>query len=485
MRASLILSVIVGLVLASALAQEVVVLNGDNFDETIASKDLVLVEFFAPWCGHCKQLAPKFATAAEQLAAAGITNAILASVDCTVEAELGQRFQVQGYPTLIAFKKDTNNPIPYNGAREVDALVNFIKKKSADPVTSLTTTADLDAVAAKSNAIVLFGGSADDFIIFSGAADADEAFSYYTVSDESIISAAGAASPSIKLYRSFSETPAVFTTFPLDGNVFAEFIEANGFPLVSEINQDSYQRLSKRPFPLIILVLDTDSAEKDEQLELLTKIAGDFTSLSITYGPSSQLLNAVKQFGGTGDVIPSLIGFVVPAMGDSSKLPARFAWPEELSFTEENIRSWLQSVVDGNPKIHKKSAPVPEDNSGPVTELVASTFDEAVLTSGKYSLVEFYAPWCGHCKQLVPTYEKIGEHYAGNDKVLIAKIDATENWIDPAYNVQGFPTILLFKPDGSYEAYQGERTEEAFIAFVDAQSGSSSGDAPAAGHDEL
>ena len=128
---------------------------------------------------------------------------------------------------------------------------------------------------------------------------------------------------------------------------------------------------------------------------------------------------------------------------------------------------------------------MPEDNSGPVTELVATTFDEAVLTSGKYSLVEFYAPWCGHCKQLVPTYEKIGEHYAGNDKVLIAKIDATENWIDPAYNVQGFPTILLFKPDGSYEAYQGERTEEAFIAYVDAQSGSSSGDAPAAGHDEL
>ena len=83
----------------------------------------------APWCGHCKQLAPKYASAAEVLAAEGITNAILASVDCTVETELASRFHIEGYPTLLAFKRDATAGIPYNGAREVDALVAFINKK--------------------------------------------------------------------------------------------------------------------------------------------------------------------------------------------------------------------------------------------------------------------------------------------------------------------------------------------------------------------
>ena len=98
----------------------------------------------APWCGHCKQLAPKYASAAEVLAAEGITNAILASVDCTVETELASRFHIEGYPTLLAFKRDATAGIPYNGAREVDALVAFLKKKSAPAVSTITSAADLD-----------------------------------------------------------------------------------------------------------------------------------------------------------------------------------------------------------------------------------------------------------------------------------------------------------------------------------------------------
>lgn len=57
---------------------------------------ITLVEFFAPWCGHCKSLAPNFAKAATALKG----TAKLASVDCTVEKDLCSRFGVQGFPTL-------------------------------------------------------------------------------------------------------------------------------------------------------------------------------------------------------------------------------------------------------------------------------------------------------------------------------------------------------------------------------------------------
>jgi protein disulfide-isomerase A6 len=100
--------------------------------------------------------------------------------------------------------------------------------------------------------------------------------------------------------------------------------------------------------------------------------------------------------------------------------------------------------------------------------LTDSNFEEAIAANDLL-LVEFYAPWCGHCKQLAPTWEKVATKL--NGKVKVAKVDATvESATAQKYNVRGYPTIKLFpagkKTDSSVLDYEMERSESALLEFA-------------------
>jgi protein disulfide-isomerase A1 len=112
-------NVALGLVGAAALvsASDVHDLKADTFPAFIKENPLVLAEFFAPWCGHCKALAPEYEEAATALKEKNIK---LAKVDCTEEAELCQSYGVEGYPTLKIFR-GPENISPYSGARKAAA----------------------------------------------------------------------------------------------------------------------------------------------------------------------------------------------------------------------------------------------------------------------------------------------------------------------------------------------------------------------------
>ena len=86
--------------------------------------------------------------------------------------------------------------------------------------------------------------------------------------------------------------------------------------------------------------------------------------------------------------------------------------------------------------VNVTAEPVP-DNSDPkaVKVAVAKNFEELVTENTKDVLVEFYAPWCGHCKKLTPIYDELAEKMAEED-VEIVKMDATANDVPPAYDVK-------------------------------------------------
>lgn len=477
--------------LVVADASKVKELDQSNFADTLKAHKAILVEFFAPWCGHCKALAPKYAAAAEALSA--LPDAAVASVDCTQHQELCSQFNVQGYPTLIAFTEGgPSMGTAYQGPRETDAIVSYLKKKilpSFVEVNSASALKDL-VDGASVGTLVYFGEDSSDFSVFTTLSSANDVFTFGRVTSADVAAGAKATIPSLQLTTKSGKV-LDYSDFPLDMAKLKNWVNDNGYPKVSEITQETYQRLAALPRPILIFVGATASDDfKNAWVPLLNELAEEFSDVSFTFGDEAQLGRAVSQFGGTGNVYPTIIGMASPSAPEGSTLPPRWAFNEKEAFTAASLRAHVQSIVDGSLKPFIKSEPIPEDNSGPVKILVADNFDELVLQSGKVVLVEFYAPWCGHCKSLAPIYEELGQAFASNANVIIAKIDATANYVDPKYNIQGFPTILLFTPGQAPASYEGARSLEALSAYVSEAVAAAAGntEAAAAGehsHDEL
>ena len=105
----------------------VILLDGTNFEkEVVQSKDIWLVLFYAPWCGHCKAFSPEYEKAAKALK--GIFK--IAAIDADKERSIGGKYNIQGFPTVKFFGIHKDKPVDYDKARTADAVINFMFEKA-------------------------------------------------------------------------------------------------------------------------------------------------------------------------------------------------------------------------------------------------------------------------------------------------------------------------------------------------------------------
>jgi len=143
--------------------------------------------------------------------------------------------------------------------------------------------------------------------------------------------------------------------------------------------------------------------------------------------------------------------------------------------TESEAYTGGRTAADMTDFINRKAGTNARVKTAPTSVVVldSSNFDKIVLDSNKDVLVEFYAPWCGHCKRLAPDYEKVAASFAGEDSVVIANVDADQyKEIGSRYDVSGFPTIKFF-PKGNKDGvdYTGGRTPKDFVDYINKEAG--------------
>jgi len=462
---------LIGLSRGSEILEEenVLVLTKDNFDEALKLHPLILVEYYAPWCGHCKKLAPQYAAAATRLKEEG-SEIKLAKVDATVEKELGEKAGVRGFPTMKFYRDGDMKD--YGGGRDADKIIAWLKKYTGPLAKELSTAEEVEAFWDSANLVVI--GLFKD-------AESNEAKEFFKVAEEIPDATFGVTytegtlgdktAPAVALNLKeegrveFVPGPDGYTGLDMD-----TFVKKNWVPVGAEFGEDIYDKnFGMGINHHMLLFISSKAADHQETTTYFKKLGREFK------GKATYMWVDVDK-----DANQGVLGFFdieKPKEGETFTPVARIVefgedtakyLPESASTDESSLRAFTQGVIDGKIERHYKSAPLPEDwDALPVKTLVASNFHEVTgPENGKNVFVEFYAPWCGHCKQLAPIWDQLGEKYNGNPNVVIAKMDATANEVK-GVSIQGFPTIKYFKADGEVLDYNGKRDLEGFTKFLD------------------
>ncbi|KAI9834940.1 MAG: hypothetical protein M1819_002663 [Sarea resinae] len=443
-----------------ASASDVHDLKTDTFPTFIKEHDLVLAEFFAPWCGHCKALAPEYEEAATKLKEKDIP---LVKVDCTEEAELCQSYGVEGYPTVKVFR-GPDNIAPYAGQRKAQAIISYMTKQALPPVSTVDKD-NLEEFKSADKVVIVAYFDADDKAsneTFSKVAESlRDSYLFGATSDASLAKAEGVKQPSIVLYKQFDDGKDTFES-KFEVEAIEQFVSTASTPLVGEVRPDTYGKYMDAGLPLAY-IFSNSPEERDELAETLKPVAikhkgaVNFATIDAkAFGAHAGNLNLEAKFP----------AFAIQEVTQNLKFP----FDQSKKLTVKEIGKFVQDFVDGKIEPSVKSEAVPEKQDGPVHIVVAHNYDEIVLDDDKDVLVEFYAPWCGHCKALAPKYEELAALYFNNPalskKVTVAKVDATAN--DVPDEIQGFPTIKLFRAGAKAEPveYRGARTVDDLAAFI-------------------
>lgn len=445
--------------------EEVAVLGNDNFDTFIADNALTFVKFYAPWCGHCKSMAPAYSKLASRMKSQE-NGVAIAKVDATVHSELGSKFGVQGFPTLKLFMN--GEPVDYSGAREEDAMFNWLMKKTGPASNLMTTEEEVKAHGALNLSVLLLTQEGEEetlkaFMTLAASYD-DVPFAHATNPDLFALYEVTTKNALI-VFRDFDDGRKMMVTDEAMTTAnMKKFFDGIRYPLVMEFDQKAAERIfGSQSSAMIMFTDDNNDTNLAAFKELAKARQADifFSRSTVTGGLGARL----SEFIGVDKTNAPCVRIIKFAQGNLEKYVVD-------DLTQAGMDQALTDFLAGKLTSYYKSEAVPETNDEPVKVIVGNSFQELVLDSDKFVMLEAYAPWCGHCKQLEPIYKQLAEKVAGVENLVIAKMDATLNE-HPSLNIKGFPTINFYKPGAktSPETYNGERTLEAIVEYLEQQMG--------------
>ncbi|KAM6559955.1 hypothetical protein CsatA_029194 [Cannabis sativa] len=253
---------------------KVLELDDSNFDSAIAAFDCVLVDFYAPWCVHCKRLSPQLDIAAPALAALK-EPIVIAKVDADKFRWLATKFDIDGFPTLKIFMHGL--PMDYNGPRKADLLVRYLKKFVAPDVSILDSDSAIsNFVEAAGTYFPIYIGFGLNESVISDMAKKYKKKAWFSVAKD--------FSENMMVLHDFDKVPALVVRHPsydeqsvfygpFDVEFLEDFVKQNMFPLVMPITYDTLKSLDNDERKIVLTIVEDENDEKSKKLIRILKSA--------------------------------------------------------------------------------------------------------------------------------------------------------------------------------------------------------------------
>ncbi len=398
--------------------------------------------FYAPWCKHCKQLAPEYAGAAAELKDWGIT---LAKVDGTREKELADQYGIGGWPGLKMFRK--GRVYEYNGPRERDNIVTFMREQfklpseQKDHMLGLSNNMDrLDVTV-----VGFFKGKSDLYDEYIVAANEMRGtFRFMHTFDEGVAKSFKVPQESVVVFL-----PEIFWspyenkthTLTKKSATYKEimlFVKRNSVPLVGLRTKKNMFKYTERP--LVVVYYDVNYAHehvvatqfvRDKVLAVAKKYQG--SNLRFAVSNEDEFEDEIKSLGFEDSGEDVNVGCW------TEKQKFRMASPSE--FESSDLDDFIEDLKTGKVRPYMKSLPIPKKQDGPVNKIVANNYDDVMHRVKKDAVMYFYAPWCGHCKEFDGVFKKVAKKMLkSNENIVFGKMDGEANdipYMFPELKVSG------------------------------------------------
>jgi len=439
---------------ADETKSNIVELTDETIQDAIKNNPYIFIEFYAPWCGHCKRLVPEYELLSAYFYGG---NVVIAKIDASTHTVAAGNYGIRGFPTLKLFINGV--PLDYEGERSSMAMIQWVKKKSGPITKHLTTEREREVFFGEPaiRVIAYVEPDSDNLNTWTEIANSgkleDFELAHYT--DASLYN--GQSKDSVVIFR-FDEDPIVYSgQFQADSII--GWVLGEAYPIIDELAQKTWQRSQNSKQPLLAIFMPDIS---DNTFTFAKTVASNFRGKVITtYSTAPQI---AERWGASGKIIPTAI--LVKWVGDQPKFVVYNEEAEVL--TPDICVTFAQQSLDGTYTGFKKSEPIPANNDDAVKVVVGKTFEEIVFDKEKDVFVEFYAPWCGHCKKLAPVWDELGEVFEDKaPNVVIAKIDATSNALPDGIDISGFPTLIFFPADNKKGIpYDDDRDLDSMKEFV-------------------
>lgn len=457
--------------------QYVLVLDNNNFDCALKQHDSLMVEFYAPWCGHCKMLAPEYAQAAKLLKNKQ-SEIRLGKVDATKEKDLATKYQVQGYPRLKFFV--AGEVIEYQGGRTAKEIVQWVEKKCGPPALELKTNRDIEKIITANEAVAVgffineYGTELKNFLDVAEEIE-NVPFGYVTMNKALFDQYQIQKDNAVVIYKKFDDG----RTLHLNGfstQRIKVFILENSLPNLLDFTKSNIQQVMTDELGRPTIYIFKSSKDDDFQIEkkkieiIISRFKSKF--LFVLVDPDSKsveqkLLDRIySQIGVSRSDFPTVRCMRVDKK--SNRKPRKYKPDIDKAIDEDSLVNFLKNITEQKVEQYYLAENVPSDwNKLSVKVLTGKNFHNITRKKNKDVLVEFYAPWCGHCKKLDPIWKQLASKYRMVKSLVFGKMDATANEVE-GLEINGFPTIKLYKKDTNQIVdYDGDRTMADLTAFVE------------------